>query len=408
MKNLLLSLLLPATAAALTAQTAPNLVGVTLLAPSIWQGSHQTCTQLSVCTAPGLTSTLQFLWQGGSAWDSQTSTAWASDGTMIGRYDPASCSVSCAPQPCPRTPGSDVCGLDLFDSQNQLWIIDSAGVITRCTNNCALPVAGTHVLTPLVTHIPTGISIDELRGLVFYSAVDFSSGQGDGRIYFAPLSNPGAWFGWWNIVDCFSTGNHRITGLAVDAGNSAIFWTDGRNTYRATYTYTGTPSPGSVVITPGTCCMQIAPLGDPLMDLSIKWGGATSAGGPCANGTCPSCPNVHVLRNAPLLGTTLQLGLDQAPVGMPFWCLVNFGACSSTGTTFGPLCGPLLVALNASTLTLGFQVTAGSTGCTGTATQPLWLPPNPILAGITMSSQFVGLCPPTGTAMSNCLSWVMQ
>lgn len=135
----------------------------------------------------------------------------------------------------------------------------------------------THVLTPLVTHIPTGISIDELRGLVFYSAVDFSSGQGDGRIYFAPLSNPGAWFGWWNIVDCFSTTDHHITGLAVDAGNSAIFWTDGRNTYRATYTYTGTPSPGSVVITPGTCCMQLAPLGDPLMDLSIKWGGATSS-----------------------------------------------------------------------------------------------------------------------------------
>jgi hypothetical protein len=347
------------------------------------------------------------LWQGGTAYDSQTGQVWASDGTGIGRFDPASCGVGCAVQPCPRTPGSDVCGLDLFETGNQVWVIDSAGVITRVANNCGLSVAQTHVLTPLVTHIPTGISIDELRGLVFYSAVDFANPQGNGRIYVAPLSNPGAWFQWSNVVDCFTIASHRITGLAVDAGNSTLYWTDGRNTYQTSYTYTGTPTPGSVTINTGNCCIQIAPPGDPLIDLSIKWGGATSSGGPCANGACLPCPNVHVLRNSPLLGTTLQLGLDFAQTGTPYWCLINIGTCMSGGGGTA-LCGPLLIPTNAAMITLPFQVATGGPGCNGSVTVLLPLPSNPAFAGLPLASQFVGICPPFGTSMSNCLSWVLQ
>jgi hypothetical protein len=238
------------------------------------------------------------------------------------------------------------------------------------------------------------------------SAVDFASGTGDGRIYVAPLTNPGAWFQFWPVVDCFSVGNHRITGLAVDAGNSAIYWTNGRGTFRATYTYTGTPSPGSVVITPGTCCINLAPFGDPFLDVSIKWGGATSSGAPCASGTCPNCPMSHTLRNAPLLGTILQLGLDLAPVGVPAWCLLNVGACGGAGI-IPPLCGPVLIPLPAAA-TLGPNITTGGAGCTGTTTFFLPLPANPALAGLPLASQCIALCPPTGITMSNCLSFVLQ
>lgn len=73
------------------------------------------------------------------------------------------------------------------------------------------------------------------------------------------------------------------------------------------------------------------------------------------------------------------------------------------------LCGPLLVPFNSALVTLGFQFTAGGAGCSGLAALlPLPLPSNPALAGLPMSSQFVGLCVPTGTTMSNCLSWVLQ
>jgi hypothetical protein len=209
------------------------------------------------------------------------------------------------------------------------------------------------------------------------------------------------------VVDCITTAPHRITGLAVDAGNSVLYWTDGRNTYQTTYTYTGTPTPGSVVITPGTCCIGIAPLGDPFIDLSIKWGGATSSGAPCASGTCPSCPMVHSLRNAPLLGTTLQLGLDLAPVGVPAWCLINVGTCAGSAGIIPPLCGPVLVPTSAAA-TLGFQITTGGGPCTGTTTFLLPLPANPALAGLPLASQCLALCPPTGVTMSNCLSYVLQ
>lgn len=393
-------------AALAMAQSPPNLVALNLLNTEIYQGVHGTCTQISLCPT-GLPTTGQFLWQGGTAWDSQTSAVWASTGNLIGRYDPATCAVTCAPSICPRTPGSDVCGLDLYDTGNELWVIDSLGVITRCANACPPTFNLSHVITPpLVTHIPTGISIDELRGLVFFCASDFSSPTGDGRIYVAPLSNPGAWFQFSPVVDCFTSSNHRITGLAVDAANSALYWTNGRGTFRATYTYSGTPSAGSVVITPGTCCINMAPLGDPFIDLSIRWGGATSSGTACANGTCPSCPMVHSLRNAPLLGTNLQLGLDSAPVGVPAWCLINLGACGAAGT-IAPLCGPIMVPLPGPVM-LGPQFTTGGGPCTGTTTWILPLPANPALAGLPLASQCLALCPPAGVTLSNCLSFVLQ
>jgi hypothetical protein len=154
--------------------------------------------------------------------------------------------------------------------------------------------------------------------------------------------------------------------------------------------------------------MLMLPNGDPFIDLSIHWGGATSTGGPCANGSCAPCPNVHVLRNSPLLGTNLQLGLDLAQFGVPWWCLLNVGSCLSTGPTIPPLCGPLMVPINAALFANGFQVAIGGVGCGASVTLIQPLPSNPMLVGLPMASQFVGLCTPSGTAMSNCLSWVLQ
>lgn len=116
---------------------------------------------------------------------------------------------------------------------------------------------------------------------------------------------------------------------------------------------------------------------------------------------------VHLLRNAPLLGTTLQLGLDQAPVGVPVWDVISIGACT-TGILAPPMCGPILVPLIAATLIFPMQITTGGVGCTGTTTFFLPLPANPALVGLPMASQCIGLCPPTGTTLSNCLSFVLQ
>lgn len=388
------------------AQTAPNLLGPTLspvaLTPLILQTNHAACTQLGSC-ATTLPANLLPYWPGGSAYDSGTTSAWATTGAVLARYDVNTCAVNCGPLPCPRSAGSQATGLDIHDGLNQLWTIDSLGIITRSTNNCALGFITSHntglTLGPGPT-ATTGITIDELRGLVFYSTANFAGGSG--TIYVAPLANPGAWYQSVPVTDCFNN-PQLITGLAVDAANSRLYWTDGRGTIDWTYTVSG----GIVTFTMGTCCIQATPFQEPLTDLSIRWGGARSAGVPCANGACPPCPMQHTLRNAPLLGTTLQLGLDLGPTSTPIWNVLSIGVCSG-GTVAPPVCGPVLVPLNPTTVTLPFLVTNPGVGCTGSVTFLFPLPALPSLVGLPMASQCIGLCPPTGTTLSNCLSFFLQ
>ncbi len=414
MHTLARALVVPALAAALApAQTPPNLIALTLNTPLIHQSVHGTCTGLNQCAPLGLPlpTVLPFpFWAGGTAWDSANSAVWATTGQMLGRYGMNGCALQCGPVPCPKSSLlADATGLDLHDGNNQLWVIDSAGWITQCTNACppvaqnawntGLPMAGTVVTS--------AITIDELRGLVFYSTCDFT---GSGRIYAAQLANPGAWFQWTPVFDCFPN-PAMITGLACDAGNSALYWTNGRGTFRWTYTYN--PAGPSVAFTPGTCCIQVAPMFDPYTDLSIRWGGATSVGTPCANGSCPPCPMVHTLRNAPLLGSVLQLGLDQAQPGTIALCAVDFGTCNTTGPFIPPFCGPLLIPLTAAMLPLGPNIPVGGP-CNASTTFLLPLPSNPIFVGTPLCSQCIALCgtsgtfPGGGTMMSNCLSWVLQ
>jgi hypothetical protein len=122
---------------------------------------------------------------------------------------------------------------------------------------------------------------------------------------------------------------------------------------------------------------------------------------------------VHTLRNAPLLGSVLQLGLDQATPSTLALCAVDFGGCNSSGPTVPPFCGPLLIPLTAAMLPLGPYIPAGPGPCNASATALLPLPANPAFAGTVMSSQWVTLCGASGalgggTQMSNCLTWVLQ
>lgn len=399
-------------AAAAAAQTLPNLIAPTLNTPLIDQSVHGTCTPLGNCPT-GLPPTTTFFWAGGSAWDSANSALWVTTGQVIARYGMNGCALQCGPFPVPKSsPLAEATGMDLHDGQNQLWIIDSAGIITRATNTCPPIAIGPAFNTGLALAgftATTAIALDELRGLVFYSTADFLLGSG--RIYVALIANPGAWFQWTPVFDC-QPNPVLITGIACDAGNGALYWTNGRNTFRWAYAYN--PAGPSVAFTPGTCCIQIAPVADPYTDLSIRWGGATSTGAPCANGSCPACPMLHTLRNAPLLGTTLQLGLDLAEPGTLALCAVDFGSCSSTGPIVPPFCGPILVPMTPAMLLLGPNIPAGTAPCSGTTTFFLPLPANPAFAGTPLASQCVALCGPAGTVvgsgtmMSNCLSFVLQ
>jgi hypothetical protein len=214
-----------------------------------------------------------------------------------------------------------------------------------------------------------------------------------------------AWFQATPLADCF-TNPTLVTGIACDAGGARLFWTNGRGTMRWNYTYN--PAGPSVSYTPGPCCIQVAPFTDPFTDLSIRWGGATSVGTPCANGACAPCPMSHSLRNAPLLGTTLQLGLDLAQPGTLALCTVDIGACAVSGPLIAPFCGQFLIPMSSAMLVLGPNIPVGGSPCLASTTWLLPLPGNPIFAGTPLTSQCFSLCSPSGTAVSNCLSYVLQ
>lgn len=384
---------------------AQNLIALTLNTPVIHQSTHTPCTALGTCPAPGLPARTAgvFYWSGGNAWDGTTNSLWASTGQAIARYGVGPCGLNFGPVACPKSaPLAEVVGMDVHEGLNQLWILDDAGIVTQVQNTTALTFVNSFAtgLALAGTIAPSAIAIDELRGLVFYTTCDFAGGGA--TLHVAQLATPGAIFQSTSISICFGT---LITGIAVHPGTATLYSTNGRETMAWIYNYNSAGP--SVSYAAGVCCTA-APPGDPYIDLSIRWLPAVPLGEPCASGACTPCPMVHVLRNPPLLAANLQLGLDFAQPGIPVWCLINFGSCVTGGPVLPPLCGPLYVPLGALLSALGLQFTAGPGPCSASATIILPLPGNPVFLGTPLASQFVGLCPPSGTTMSNCLSWVIQ
>lgn len=398
-------------AAPLLAQTAPNLIGITLNTPLIHQSVHGTCTPLGNCAPLVLPPTTLPYWPGGTAWDATTGSVWATTGQLLARIDPTTCAPACGPIPCPKSSAvAEATGMDMHDGNNELWVIDSAGFLTRCTNTCPPTVLATYntglALVPSVPISTSAVTIDEINGLVFYSTCDFAVGAG--TIHVAPLANPGAWFQATAVSDCF-TNPSLITGMACDASSGVLYWTNGRGTMRLPYTYNPAGPAVGFNFSAQTCCIQVTPLGDPYTDLSLRFAAATPSGSPCANGACTPCPMVHLLRNAPLLGANLQLGLDQAQPGTLAVCAVNLGPCQAAGPTIAPFCGPILLPLGSTLLLLAAQIPVGPGPCLASATWGLPLPSGPpSLVGTLLSSQCFSLCAPSGTAMSNCLTWALQ
>jgi hypothetical protein len=147
-----------------------------------------------------------------------------------------------------------------------------------------------------------------------------------------------------------------------------------------------------------------------MIGLAVRPGRATTAGSPCANGSCAACPMEHRLDNDPALGSPqFRLALDGAPAGSFAWCLIGQGPCLAPGIVAGPFCGPIhTIPLLGS---LGVVPVGGGGACDGHAAFDLALPANAALAGAVCSSQCLAVCfggGVFGVAQSNCLSWELQ
>lgn len=386
-----------ATTATLLAQGPPNeLVGITAMGPDFIRRDQSVCTQ-TTCNPLGFPMMTGSPYFGGTGWDPIRSGAWISNGPTLALIDD-NCNYLCSPVPTP-TPGA-ITGLEVVESLNQLWATDSNGNLIRMNLGCPPTViGGCNLLTPTPVRCASGLAVDEGRGLVFVAVGDWGTGTSQLRV--SLMSAPCAPFHVQPVINqCGLLLLRPLTGLAVDWGNRILFLTDGFQTVAWSYTYN--PAGPSISFAPINCCTVAG--SDTLIGLAVRPKPAQSFGGPCASGTCISCPMLHSLVGDPNLGNgSFALGLQGVPAGSIAQAVLTIGGCTA-GVSVPGLCGPVMVLPVWGTLGPNFP---GGVGCQNTVF-PFPLPASTAFANLPVGSQCVALCPGGGTSLSNCLTWIMQ
>lgn len=408
MKTSLLAFVVPSVfACGLAAQTPHHLVGNTRNLPQLRHTNPVNCAPIDQCPLPaGLSAAALPLFAGGTGWDPKRPGAWVTNGTVLAKFDD-----NCNPM-CPFTaipfPGivTVATGLEVVEGADQLWMIDSAGGLHRYTNACPpvhLGVCNTGLGPAPGPQVTSGLAVDEGLGLVFISYPNDATGIN--WIVVSSLANPCVELSRFIVPPCFG-GFGLVTGLACNWGNRTLFATDGLSVVAMRYNW----APPNIVIVNQNCCPVVA-VGDPMIGLAVRPGGATSIGIPCANGSCAPCPMNHTLGNDPVLGNlNFRLNLDDAFGNSFSFCLIGDGPCNPPGISAPALCGPIYTVpyLGA----LGVNLISGPSICGGSTSFLLPLPVAPTLAGFTYSSQCLNLCVGPagglGFALSNCLSWTIQ
>lgn len=400
MRHILRSFALAACTATLVAQTPPpRLIGLTAQIPTVVHRDQLACTD-TTCTPAGFPQMVGLPYQGGTGWDPGRSGAWISNGPLLALVGDA-CNYLCPPLTSP-TPG-DITGLEVVESQNELWATDTLANLVRLTRSCPPTVVNVCNLgiVPTASRGVSGLAVDEGRGLVFVCAADWATGVSQLRV--SLLGSPCTPFHVQMVTSACSTVPLRpLTGLAVDWGNHTLYLTDGLQTIGWTYAFN--PAGPSIVFAPLNCCM--APPTDMLIGLAVRPARPTSMGVACANGTCPACPMAHTLVGDPNLGNgTFALQLNGVPTGSIAFAALSIGGCNPAGVTAPGLCGPLWLTTPLWGA-LGPNFPAGG-GC-ATTIFPMPLPPVVAFAGLPIGSQCLALCPGGGTTISNCLGWILQ
>lgn len=397
----------------LAAQSEPRILGLTNQNPILQSQDLQTC-RARRCAPAGFPAAVNRL-AGGTAYDTRTRGTWITNGQRIAKVDSRNqcayqCSVQTLAMPIAAGPNAVATGLAYEHGRNVLWVTDSQNGISQYrVDNCNLRFAS-RCSPPLPAGFTlTGIAFDDIRDQVIYTSADLSGvvPAAGGAVAIAPAAAPCQPTCVARARVCPSgTVLGPLRGVGYDACRELLWITDGQTSAA------GRIDPAACTFNITRCCPNpSAAVGENYVGLCIEPSTEASVGSPCSSAGCASCaPRLFFGSGDPVLGNTdFTLDGRNLPANTIAATLFNVGACSPTGITIPPICGPIHVAL--SPTLLGFnQGTGGTVGCTGRTSLNASVHPDPNLCGVVLSSQIIGLCvvpgsPIVGTYTSNCLSW---
>jgi hypothetical protein len=398
-----------AVAAATTAQSTPELIGFAsnpmTAATAIVRQDFGTCATQR-CSPPMLPAVNRVA--GGTAYDATRGGVWISNGTSIGVFDANTCATDCQPSTVPLPANAVVTGLAVNERARTLLISDSGNRIHQFALRCPLSVSQAPCdVGPALPpgHVIGGLACDDVRDLVFYTASDFVGPTPDNVLYVARRASACAPFCRIPIRDCGTTPLGALTGVAFDPCRDVVWVTDGRLTVGMRIDV-----PNCRVVE--TQCCRLT-LGVEYQGLCIKPSQAASTGSSCTAAICAACPTLRhdVVGDAALGNPAFSLNLEDAPANARALLALGVGPCGP-GLVVPPFCGPFHVPLAPTLPTIvGPFGTGGTVGCTGRVGLTLAVPANPAFCGLTLSSQWFGLCPGPigfGTFVSNCQSWTIS
>lgn len=405
------ALLLPFLAVPALAQVPAHLVGLTR-ANSALRTTGADCVPVNIGCQTGLPATVE-PWAGGTAYDSQSGQVWVSNGAVVARVNARSCAVTCGPWQAPVGNGV-VTGLEVLETQNQLLVLDSTGVLN--TLSLGGSCGGPQLISSCSTGLPrvgqratSGLAADEALGLVFYTYTDFASG--DNTLLVATFANPCLPIFRGPLPDCGLQAFGAARGLAVESCRHVLYVTDGFRVMSLRYLYN--PTVPAIQFAPPQCCPNLSTVGDPYVGLALRPSPGVPVGPSCTNGSCRNCPTTHTLLTGATVGNpNLLFALEQAQDNTLTWLALGAGHCRP-GPIYPPLCGPVLVNTMAPPAIAGPFPVSGAGPCGASAVIVVSVPADPSFCGSDWSSQFLSLCPgissvfPLGTAMSNCLNFTI-
>lgn len=407
--------LLPCFAAALLlvpagrAQTPPNLIGLTssnsLLVKQDNTAANCPATRCQTAIPPTPVTGQP---AGGTACDGNRHGVWITNGTELRLVDSNSCQDLCNPIQLGGSIASIATGLAFYEPADTLWIVDARSRFYRfqpVITAAGCQLQGGFVCDAINVHPAghqiAGLAVDDVTGLLYYTASNFTTAIPNNILYVAPQTNPCAPVCRIPFQMCGNTGMVGIRGAGYDPCRRVTWLTDGSQTagYRVDV--------ANCVMQNFACCPLNLPSNDIYVGLCVRPSESTSVGVSCTSPPCANCPNMRHTTSWAAIGGVLSFDLQNAPAPSRAVLMLGFGPCQSPGIGLPFLCERIRIFFGPPAPIFAGAFGVPGVGCNGQLSIRVRVPLDVNLCGAPLSSQYVVGCVNAtagGFGITNCVN----